>query len=52
MSSPQPSTTESHVREAAHFICPNAGRPSQTAMSDWISAGRQFRLLPMATRRR
>jgi len=51
MSSPQPSTTESHVREAAYFICPNAGRPSQTAMSDWISAGRQFKLLPMATRR-
>jgi len=50
MSSPQPLTTESHVREAAYFIWLNAGRPGQTAMSDWISAGRQF-ALPMVTRR-
>ena len=35
---------ESQVREAAYFIWVNAGRPKETAMSDWITASRKLAL--------
>ena len=42
--SPSPLTMESCVREAAYFIWLNAGRPAETAISDWTAAGRQLAL--------
>jgi len=50
MRRPRPlTTTESEVREAAYFIWLNAGRPAETAISDWIAAGQQM-ALPVAGR--
>jgi hypothetical protein len=37
-------SAESQVREAAYFIWVNAGRPNETAMSDWIAASRELAL--------